>query len=242
MTTALTELQRRVDEAAEGAVVAVPAGRYEGNLVISHAMTLQGAGSDETILDAGGSGTVLTVEAADADVRVEGVRLENGAGRFGGGLYLANAPRVTLTDAVVANCSSAGRGGGIALEDGELNLERVTITGCSALVGGALYLGGIGEVQACGCSLATNRAHRGGAIACTDGASLRLGDSALTGNDALEHGHALLAHGSSSRAPRVELQNVRYTPPTRDGAAIHNDPTRPAEITLADCDDALTPT
>ncbi|HSH29313.1 MAG TPA: nitrous oxide reductase family maturation protein NosD [Thiohalobacter sp.] len=60
-------LQQRVDTAAAGAVVEVPAGTYAGNLVISRALTLKGEG--EAILDGDGSGDVIRVKAADVTIR-----------------------------------------------------------------------------------------------------------------------------------------------------------------------------
>lgn len=60
-------LQQRLDAAAAGAVVEVPAGTYSGNLVISRPLTLKGAG--EAILDGNNSGDVIRVRAADVTIR-----------------------------------------------------------------------------------------------------------------------------------------------------------------------------
>ncbi|RRQ23074.1 nitrous oxide reductase family maturation protein NosD [Thiohalobacter thiocyanaticus] len=66
-------LQQRVDAAAAGAVIEVPAGTYTGNLVISRALTLKGSG--EVILDGNNSGDVVRVRAAD--VTIAGLVIRN---------------------------------------------------------------------------------------------------------------------------------------------------------------------
>lgn len=60
-------LQQRVDAAAAGAVIEVPAGTYIGNLVITRALTLKGAGG--AVLDGDGSGDVIRVRAPGVTIR-----------------------------------------------------------------------------------------------------------------------------------------------------------------------------
>jgi len=67
------EIQAMLDQAADGAVVAPPAGHYIGHLQVTKPVTLDGRG--QVTIDAGGQGTVLVVRTNDATVR--GLHLTN---------------------------------------------------------------------------------------------------------------------------------------------------------------------
>ena len=70
-------LQEAIDKAPPGATVELPAGRFEGPVVVDKSLTLRGQG-EKTVIDAKGKGTVLTLQSG-------GVRIENltlaGSGR-----------------------------------------------------------------------------------------------------------------------------------------------------------------
>ncbi|MGE0080280.1 MAG: nitrous oxide reductase family maturation protein NosD [Thiohalomonadaceae bacterium] len=69
----LTPLQPLIDATPTGGVLQPPAGIYAGPALISRPITLDGNGA--VVIDGGGHGTVLTVQADGATVR--GVRLTN---------------------------------------------------------------------------------------------------------------------------------------------------------------------
>ncbi|MFN8035767.1 MAG: nitrous oxide reductase family maturation protein NosD [Acidimicrobiia bacterium] len=66
-------VQQLVDRAAPGAVVHVPSGTYRERLVIRKPVSLLAAG--HVVVDGGGRGTVMTVEAPD--VRIQGFEIRN---------------------------------------------------------------------------------------------------------------------------------------------------------------------
>lgn len=93
------DLRGAIATAREGATIRVPAGTYEGGIVIDRAVTLLGGG--EAIIDGGGDGDVLRIEAPDVTIR--GFILKN----TGISLDRENAavtvlaPRTTIEDNVL---------------------------------------------------------------------------------------------------------------------------------------------
>ena len=75
----VSPLQARIDAAAPGARIEIPAGTYPGNLVIGRPVRLVGLG--RPLLIGAGDGTVITITAPD--VTVEGFDVD---GRKGGDL------------------------------------------------------------------------------------------------------------------------------------------------------------
>lgn len=61
------EIHRLIDESEPGATILVPAGVYEGNLVVRKSVTLDGQG--HAIIDGLGEGTVVLILAADSGFR-----------------------------------------------------------------------------------------------------------------------------------------------------------------------------
>jgi nitrous oxidase accessory protein len=104
-------LQARIDTAAPGATVVVEAGTYEGDLVIERPVHLMGRG--RPLLVGSGSGTVVSVRAAD--VTIEGFDVDGreggDLGRDSSGIHVA-APR-----AVVRGCRIRGALFGVYLRE-----------------------------------------------------------------------------------------------------------------------------
>jgi len=67
-----TDLQSLIDSAAPGTVVTVPAGTYIGGIVIDKPITLVGEGA--AVVDGGGTGTVISVEADDVTIKGIAIR------------------------------------------------------------------------------------------------------------------------------------------------------------------------
>lgn len=111
-----TDLQARIDAAAPGSVLEVPAGTYAGGIVIDKPLTLTGRG--DPVIDADGDGDVVKVTASD--VTIEGFVIR------------ASGTSVTNADAGVVAGASDGRISGIRLLDNRVEdvlfgiaLERV---------------------------------------------------------------------------------------------------------------------
>ena len=95
-------LQRLADQAAPGATVRVPAGRYAGDLVIDKPLRLVGTG--RPVLVGSGKGSVIRIRAND--VTVEGFDIDGrrggDLGRDSSGLHVA-ALRATIRDCRIAD-------------------------------------------------------------------------------------------------------------------------------------------
>lgn len=92
--TAAEDLQSLVDAASPGDVLTLPSGTYEGNVVISKPLEIHGDGWP--VIDGGGEGNVITVEAPD--VVITGLVIANTGTSLeqeNAGLSV-NAPRVTI--------------------------------------------------------------------------------------------------------------------------------------------------
>lgn len=68
---ASSDLQRLVDQTAEGGVLTLPAAAYEGNVVIDKPITLRG--EEGTVIQGDGKGNVITIKAPG--VRLEGLHV-----------------------------------------------------------------------------------------------------------------------------------------------------------------------
>ena len=132
----------------------VLSGQFGGELLVDANMTIVGAGARQTIIDANLGSRVMRVAPpvgtpapVPVTASVSGVTLTNGIGvggnnPNGGGLHVAFIATLTLTDSAVTNSRHAdGRGGGI-YTDGNLTLNRVTVSGNQAVGAAAPANGG----------------------------------------------------------------------------------------------------
>jgi hypothetical protein len=95
------------------------------------------AGSADTVLDGGATGTVLS--SSSGSLAVSGVTLQNGAAANGGGLYCL-ATDLTMDDVVVEANAATSAGGGVYLHScTDASLVDVWIDGNAAASGGGLY-------------------------------------------------------------------------------------------------------
>ncbi len=122
-------------------------GALSGDLDITGNLTLSGAGSGKTIIDAGGIDRVLHVDPACAGiaVNISGITIQNGQapqasdGDYdkagGGGIHSCGA--LLISDSAIGNNSASffGTGGGI-LSNGLLIAKRLTVNNNTSFRGG----------------------------------------------------------------------------------------------------------
>lgn len=92
--TAATDLQALIDDAEPGSVLTLPAGTYRGQVLVDKPLEIRGEGWP--VIDGGGEGTNITIEAPD--VTLSGLVIANtgtSLDRENSGIS-ANAPRVTI--------------------------------------------------------------------------------------------------------------------------------------------------
>ncbi|MGB4804585.1 MAG: hypothetical protein WBV59_18185, partial [Anaerolineae bacterium] len=85
-----TTIQAAVTAASSGDVITVCAGLYQENIVLRAGVSIQGAGSDTTIVDGGATQSVVRALTADigASTMVSGLTLRNGRATSGGGVQV----------------------------------------------------------------------------------------------------------------------------------------------------------
>ncbi len=119
-----------------------------GDLDISDALTITGAGADTTIIDAAQIDRVFEILSGSGNVNISGVTITNGYASggteelsSGGGIRLLNGNTLTITDSEITNNTSVNElGGGIYNIESALILNSVTLSGNSALEGAAVRI------------------------------------------------------------------------------------------------------
>lgn len=206
-TTACQTIQAAVDAAPAGAVVHIAAGLYQENVVVDHALQLLGAGMGETILDGGGSGTVLTFDLPGLggfDASLQGVTVQHGET----GVW--NAERLTIVDSVVQFNQSDGSSAGI-FNGGMLELSDSIIFSNTAASGAGLFNSGIARLE--GVTISDNASENTTAVHTQGGGEITLTNVTVSGN---KGGATIVSTGGST----VTLLNstVGYN----DGSAFGN--------------------
>jgi hypothetical protein len=145
------DVQAAVDLAPLGDTLRLPAGSFVDHVVIRRDLTLEGASTSETIIDAGGSGVGLTI-LSNAVVTIKNLTIRNGQGG------IRNSGVVYLLECAIDQNIGASRGGGGIWNgpDAVMTIERCTISAnrCNFL-GGGIY--NAGSLQIVNSTISGNR-------------------------------------------------------------------------------------
>jgi hypothetical protein len=227
------DLQAQIDAAEAGTVIHLPAKRIRGNFVISKAITLRGAGADRTIVDGCGRGAVFSIDAAEAEVRIEEMAITGGRSALGGGISVDNGARVFVVGCLIErNLAATGRGGGIAVDNGAIFVSECTLAGNRAQIGGGVFVGGGARAEIAASIIAENVAVRGGALAVVDDASVDVWTSRLEQNEAEAEGHHIYTYGTRTHSPRILLSNALLSNCGASAQAIANHKLYKAQISI----------
>lgn len=138
-------------DAHDGDKIVVSDGTFAGALSIDKDVVIAGAGADETIieLEAGGSGSVVTV-SADADVTISGVTITGGSALLGAGIH--SDGNLTVKDAAVVENQGSGFGSAGGIFNGAGGVLTLLDTHVAhnlvgGEVGGGVYNRGIAVVK-----------------------------------------------------------------------------------------------
>ena len=132
-------IQAGIDAASSGDTVQVAAGTYYENITMKSDVVIQGAGQGISIIDGGGSGSVVTAIDVDSTATLDGFTITNGVSGAGGGMYnYQSSPSVT--NCIFLGNSGAGGGGGMYNYYSSPTVESCTFSGnTSANNGGGMY-------------------------------------------------------------------------------------------------------
>lgn len=172
LATPCKTISYAITRSSSGDTVRVAAATYKENLGISNSLVIQGSGTSKTIIDGGGTYTVVTISNAAAHVTLSKLTLRNGkAISGGGGGGINNSGTLTVSNSIVSGnlapipcipmllvylCIGTASGGGI-YNSGALIISNSIISGnhagsycngnpCVAL-GGGLYNRGTLMIQ-----------------------------------------------------------------------------------------------
>jgi len=138
--TEYSTIQAAINAANPGDIIEVASNTYYEQVVVNKSLTLVGAGSSTTIIDGGGTGTVVRVTADN--VNVTGFTIQNGGAQFADcGLFIGNCTGSTISNNtirengnnglelrktkggnIVANTITGNSYAGIHVSDGDNNI------------------------------------------------------------------------------------------------------------------------
>ncbi|MDP2314690.1 MAG: MopE-related protein [Pseudomonadota bacterium] len=233
------------------------AGTFYGTLTVTDplAVSIDGAGSALTTLDASASQAVITAEDAGAVTTLAGLTLTGGYGSFGGGisqyagtlygsdllitdnrgLYngggIVSFATLSIDDSVIDD-NVSGSGGGIAAT-GTFTLTNSTVSNnvASSSAGGILASG---TSTISDSFIQDNRGGSGGGIMNSDG-TMAITDTEISGNTAT-YGVGVYLYVGSSTLTRVTISDNVGSGSGYGGAvyAIANSTTDPAVVDIVD--------
>lgn len=175
-------VQAAVDCAEPGDSITVAAGTYFENVSVEKDLSLQGEGAATTIINGGGIGRTMTVDAA-VTVSLSRLTLTNGSAPDGGGLY-SSASTLDLTNVILSNNSASTRGGGLFTAAGSIRLTGGSVFGNQAGYGGGIYTLA-GTVKLIGGSIYGNTAISVGGGTFTEAGTVNTTPGAVVNNNAV---------------------------------------------------------
>lgn len=228
------DLAQAIRDAKPNDTLRLPAGRYAGTFEIDKPLTLLGTG--QVVLDALHAGSVLRVTCPSGAVRVAGVTLVGGtAPEAGGGVCLVTG-ELELTDCVVRfNKAPNYGGGGLAVLDGKATVRRCRFEANTGRQGGAILVDGAGELRLEDSTVIQNAAVEGGGLRVKEGARAELLGCTVADNKAVgEHaqGGALHLSGTTTRAPTVIVSHSIVAERSEGPACLFNSPKLPGTLTV----------
>ena len=172
----------------------------DSGIVINNKSIIITPKDSDVVIRKGGNAPVFTVSGSSVLVLQKNgtheLTLDGGSMRQGSPLVrLENSATFTMTDGTLQNSYSTGQGGAISVTSAscKVNLTRVKLMNNRATDGGAIY--NVGTAMLDSCLLENNVATgNGGAICNNNGGVMRLPNSVLQGNSAV-NGGAYWANG-----------------------------------------------
>ena len=163
-------IQSAIDRAVDGNRILVAPGTYQENIdFLGKAIRVQSeAGADATVIDGGGSGSVVTCNKGEtADSVLQGFRISNGTGsvsgyidQCGGGIFCYGSSPTIRDCAITGNAATWG--GGIYGEHSFIRVKTCSIfdNGASQYGGGAYFT--YSNPSMADCTISQNRAYYDG--------------------------------------------------------------------------------
>jgi len=163
-------IQAAIDAASDADVIEVWPGTYTENLLIEKGLEIRGAGAGLTIVAGRFLDSVVSTDAAGAEVVLADLTVTDGMADDGGGVYCADTV-LTLERVELIGNQASGSGGGACVEDG----CALSVRDCDISMNLASSGGGVGDSGA-GVGFVIEGSRFAGNMARGDGAGLYLYD------------------------------------------------------------------
>ncbi|MBQ9071035.1 MAG: hypothetical protein IJY23_06805 [Clostridia bacterium] len=190
------------------ATVTVTGGSIKGQIVMAQGSstqctftmsggTIDNSGRDASFVFLEENGGAIYMDDQRGQATVSGGKITNCSSKNGGAIYMSAGIFTLSGEGSISNCSATENGGAICLDgdSGEANILGGSVSGCSAVQGGAIYMGG-GTLSMSGGEATYNNADNGGAIYLYDGNATISGGS-ITDCHATENGGAIYMGGGT---------------------------------------------
>jgi hypothetical protein len=205
-------IQAGIDAAVDGDTVVVGPNTYYENINFGgKSITVTSTDPNNpatTVIDAGGSGTVVTFpDAASANCLLAGFTITGGNASYdGGGIHCANGT-ITINNCIITGNSAAREGGGIYDDEADLTLHGCTFSRNVASESGGGIVNYYGSLILADCTFSDNVAVAlsGGGLY-TQWGELTLSDCTFNSNSARVEGGGL-----ATDHKRVTVTNCTFT-------------------------------
>lgn len=197
-----SDLNAVIEQAELGDVLCLAAGTYQAPIFISSSLTLAAADSGPVILDAGGQGTTISIDAPTSQVSLRGLTVIGGkAAAVGGGIRIAPGAEVSIQRCVLSGNEGGAEGGGALYASGaRVRMDQTRIVGNRSEAGSsALLLDGRSQLVMRASLIAENVDMSSGLIRLLDGAQIQVFGSTIANNQApwaIEFGGTAARHSS----------------------------------------------
>lgn len=163
-------------------------------------LTIRAAEGESPVLDANGAGSVITVNAGDSGLTLEGLTIQDGSGignsDRGSGVEVLNIGDLVIRDCVIQNNNvNNSNGGGVFAQNAFLLIENSVFRVNISNNGGAIFLNGGSDLIIRNTQFVENTSRNdGGVIFYESNANhaLLIEDSVFEGNACIERGGAIL--------------------------------------------------
>jgi hypothetical protein len=227
------DLAQVVAAAKPNETVQVPAGRYAVNLELTKPITLLAMG--QVVLDGMHAGSVLRISTSGL-VRLSGFMLVGGNAPEAGGAITLLGGHLELTDCTLRfNKAPLYGGGALYLRDASAVVTRCRFEGNTGRQGGAILVDGASELKLDDSTLIQNAAVDGGGLRVKEGAKVSLTGCTIADNKVVGEGStggAISLSGTTSRQPTLSLTHCIVSERTQTVPCIENGPKIPGTLTI----------
>ncbi len=168
--------------------ITLTSGTYaESNIEVRANVTLQGAGSNVSIINANAGGRLFTIDAG-ATLVLANVQLSNGSADNGGAIV--NNGTLTIQNSTLSNNQATQRGGAI-YTTGQTTITNTTFTNNSATLGGGAIAHAAGDLVVMNGTYVGNKTPGSGAAIYINSGTLNVTNSLFKNNTSSNDGGAI---------------------------------------------------